>query len=488
MTATDLSSAAPFVRGSWLRTGPVIERRNPAHPDQTVGTWHAADATTVDNAIDAAAGARASWRRKSPLDRGRVLIRAAELLEARVEPLARLLTLEEGKTLGESRGEVIRSAETLRYHAMQAWQPAGEVFHGSDPAEIVRTHRVPVGVVGVITPWNFPLNIPVWKIAPALVHGCSVVCKPASDTVLIAAQLVQALLDAGLPDDVLQFVPGDGARGQQVVEDGRVAAITFTGSEGVGRRIAGLTAGRGAKAQLELGGHNPAIVLPDADLDVAVPALVASISSGSGQKCTAARRVLVHDDIRDALLERLVPALSSVRVGDGLTEGVQMGPLISASARDEVQTAVKRALSEGAELLVGDAAPTDDAALDGGYYVRPTLLTSDKPTITIACEEVFGPVSTVIPFSSVDEGFRLANDTPYGLSASIFTASERLARRAADELDAGLININQSTTGSELHVPFGGMKSSSAPGPKEQGLTARDFFTETKAVYATATS
>jgi acyl-CoA reductase-like NAD-dependent aldehyde dehydrogenase len=482
---TSTATAAPWVGGSWLRTGLAsVERHNPAHPDQVVGTWLAADADTVDRAIDAAVTGLASWRRRSALDRGRILVRAAELIEARMDRLAPLLTREEGKTLAESLGEVVRSAETLRFHGMQAWQPAGEVFHGSDPDEIVRTHRVPVGVVGVITPWNFPLNIPVWKIGPALVHGCTVVWKPASDTVLIAAELVQALLDAGLPGDVLQFLPGDGARGQQVVEDRRVAAITFTGSEGVGRRIAGLTASRGAKAQLELGGHNPAVVLPDADLDLTVPALVASITSGSGQKCTAARRVLVHDDVRAALLDRLVPALAAVRVGDGLDDGVQVGPLVSRAARDEVNSAVSRALDEGAELLVGG--PSEQQQ-EGGYYVRPTLLASDKPTISIACEEVFGPVSTVLSFTSVEEGFRLANDTPFGLSASVFTGSERLARRAADELEAGLININQSTTGSELHVPFGGMKSSSAPGPKEQGQTARDFFTETKAVYATAT-
>ncbi|WP_157937008.1 aldehyde dehydrogenase family protein [Geodermatophilus chilensis] len=478
--------AAPFVGGAWLDKGlESVDRENPARPASIVGSWLAADAGTVDRAVEAAVHAGSAWRRRPALERGRILVRAAELLEARVEALAELLTLEEGKTLAESRGEVIRSAETLRYHGLQAWQPAGEVFHGSTADELIRTHRVPVGVVGVITPWNFPLNIPVWKIAPALVHGCTVVWKPASHTVLIAAELVRTLLEAGLPAGVLQFVPGSGARGQQIVEDPRVAAITFTGSEGVGRRIGSLAAARGAKAQLELGGHNPAVVLSDADLDLTVPALVTSISSGTGQKCTAARRVLVHDDIRDALLDRLVPALQALRVGDGLAAGVQVGPLVSQSAKDEVVTAVSAALAEGAELLTSGEG--QQVLPDGGYYVRPTLLASDKPTIGLACDEVFGPVSIVLPFASVDEGFRLANDTRYGLSAAVFTGSERLARRAAEELDAGLININQSTTGSELHVPFGGMKSSSAPGPKEQGAAARDFFTETKAVYSSAT-
>lgn len=479
---------SPFVGGSWTSDGlETVHRTDPAHPGTVVGSWLSADAATVDRAVDAAWEARTGWRRTPALDRGRVLVRAAALLEDGAEELARLITREEGKTLPEARAEVLRSAETLRYHGMAAWQPAGEVFHGPTADEIVRTHRVPVGVVGVITPWNFPLNIPVWKIAPALVHGCTVVWKPASDTVLTATALVRTLLAAGLPGDVLQFVPGPGARGQQIVEDPRVAAVTFTGSEGVGRRIAGIAAARGAKAQLELGGHNPALVFPDADLDLTTAALVAGIASGSGQKCTAARRVLVHDDVREALLARLVPALAALRVGDGLADGVQVGPLVSRAAREEVEAAVAGALDEGAELLAGGPG-TEDPALDGGHYVRPTLLATDKPTLGLACEEVFGPVAVVLGFGSVDEGIRLANDTRFGLSAAVYTGSERLARRAADELDAGLVNINQSTTGSELHVPFGGMKASSAPGPKEQGGTARDFFTETKAVYATATA
>ncbi|WP_162829985.1 aldehyde dehydrogenase family protein [Amycolatopsis palatopharyngis] len=478
--------AAPFVNDAWL-TGRAegYERENPAHPGQVVGAITTADSAVVDDAVEGAVHAWADWRRRPAQERGRVLIRAAELVAARVDELSTLLTLEEGKTLAEARGEVVRTAETLRFHGMQAWQPCGEVFHGGANDEIVRTHRVPIGVVGVITPWNFPLNIPAWKIAPALVHGCTVVWKPASYAALTGAALVRILQEAGLPRGVLQFVPGPGARGQQLVEDPRVVAVTFTGSEAVGRRIAGICAARGAGFQLELGGHNPALVLPDADLDLTVRALVTSVVSGSGQKCTAARRILVHDDVRDAVLDRLTAALSQVKIGDGMDPASTIGPLISAEARDEVRQAVDNARTEGADVLVG-AAPADDAHLDGGYYVRPTLLATDKPDLSLACEEVFGPVSVVLGFADVDEGFRLANTTRFGLSAAIFTGSERLARRAADEVDAGMVNINQPTTGSELHVPFGGMKSSSAPGPKEQGQTARDFFTETKAIYATA--
>lgn len=481
--------ATPYLNGTWIKgSGHVVARENPAHPDTVVGHTDTADESIVERAVEGAAEAAYAWRRRPALERGRILVRAAELMEARVDDLARLLTLEEGKTLAESRGEVVRSAETLRFHGLQAWQPVGEVFNGSTPDEIVRTHRVPVGVVAAITPWNFPLNIPVWKIAPALVHGCTVVWKPASVAALTGAALVSLLHEAGLPAGVLQYVPGPGARGQQLVEDARVAAVTFTGSEGVGRTLAGITAGRGARCQLELGGHNPALVLPDADLNLTVPALVASISSGSGQKCTAARRVLVHDDIRAELLDRLTAALGTVRLGDGMDPATTMGPLVSAQSRDEVVDAVNGAVAEGAEVLCGadpDAATGTTAG--PGYYVAPTLLAAAKPDLRIACEEVFGPVSVVLGFDDVDEGIALANGTRFGLTASVFTGSERLARRAADELDAGMVNINQSTTGSELHVPFGGMKASSAPGPKEQGQTARDFFTETKAIYATAT-
>lgn len=478
--------AAPLVNDTWLSgRAAVFRRENPAHPGQLAGVVDMAEPADVDEAVAGALRACDDWRRRPAQERGRILLRGADLVEARVDELARLLTTEEGKTLAESRGEVIRTAETLRFHGMQAWQPCGEVFHGADPSDIVRTHRVPVGVVGVITPWNFPLNIPAWKIAPALVHGCTVVWKPASYAALTGAAFVRVLQEAGVPAGVLQFVPGPGARGQQLVEDRRVAAVTFTGSETVGRTIAGLCATRGAGFQLELGGHNPALVLPDADLELTVDALATSITSGTGQKCTAARRILVHDDVRDALLDRLTTRLSTVKPGDGLDPETTMGPLVSAEARDQVQQAVDDAVSSGAEVLTS-ASPADAPDLDGGYYLHPTLLATDKPDLAIACEEVFGPVSVVLGFDDVDTGFRLANGTRFGLSSSVFTRSERLARRAADELESGVVNINQPTTGTELHVPFGGMKASSAPGPKEQGNTARDFYTETKAIYATA--
>jgi acyl-CoA reductase-like NAD-dependent aldehyde dehydrogenase len=478
--------ASPFVAGRWRDSGAqVTTQMNPAQRAEVVGRWSAADEVTVESAIETAAHGAEAWARVPALERGRVLIRAAETMEARCEELAELITREEGKLVAESRIEVLRSAETLRYHGSQAWLPMGEVFHGSSPDDVVRTERVPVGVVGVITPWNFPLNIPVWKIAPALVHGCPVVWKPASQAVLVGAQLTRILHDAGLPHHALQFVPGPGSRGEQIATDPRVAAVTFTGSEAVGTRLRVLIAQRGAALQAELGGHNPAVVFPDADLDATVGMLVTSMVSGTGQKCTAARRILVHESVREPLLRRLLPRLAKLSLGDGREPGVDVGPLVTAQAREEVTAAIRRAVAQGAEVLHGG--PEQPAQAAHGEFVTPTLLaTTDRQDLDISCEEVFGPVATVTTFRDEDRAFALANATRFGLSASVFTGSERRARRAVAEIRAGLININKSTTGSEPHLPFGGMKASSAPGPKEQGLTARDFFTETKAVYSTA--
>jgi alpha-ketoglutaric semialdehyde dehydrogenase len=474
--------AGSFVAGRWHTEGDEVARINPAHPAEIVGTYVPASAELAADAVEAARDAAPAWRAATPIDRARVVRRAAQLIEERGEHIARLMTREEGKTLTESRGEVHRTVDTLHFHATSAWGPAGTRYDSSSADEHAWTQRVPVGVVAAITPWNFPLLIPAWKLAPALVHGNTVVWKPASDTPLVAAELARALIDAGLPDGVLNLVLGSGTVGAQLVADEGVDAITFTGSEPVGREIQGTAVARGAKVQLELGGHNPAIVLPDADLEQAVAALVAGATSGSGQKCTATRRILVHDEIHDELLERLVKSITALRVGDGLVEGVDVGPLVSSRARDEVAGEIDRAVREGAEALAGGGRLEDDE-LDGGYYIAPTVLATADHDLRICREEVFGPVTTVLPVGDVDEAFARANDTRFGLAAAVFTADERVVRRAAMELHAGMVNINCSTTGSELHVPFGGMKASSSPGPKEQGETARDFYTELKAIY-----
>ena len=471
-----------LVDGTWQTDGERIAIHDPAHPARTVGTFVSASGELVERAVQAARSAQPAWRRATPIDRARIVRRAAALVEDRGEAIARLMTREEGKTLAESRGEVHRTVDTLHYHANQAWAATGTRYDSSNAAEHAWTQRVPIGVVGAITPWNFPLLIPAWKIAPALVHGNTVVWKPASVTPLVAAEFARALVDAGLPAGVLNLAHGPGSVGAQLVNHDDVDAITFTGSEPVGRGIQTAAVARGAKVQLELGGHNPAIVLPDADLSQAVNALTAGVTSGSGQKCTATRRILAHEAIHDELVERLAKRFAALTVGDGLVEGVELGPLVSGGARDDVVGEIDRAVREGAEVLTGGSA-LDGGDLDGGHYVAPTVLVTDDHALRICREEVFGPVTTVLPVTDVDEAFARANDTRFGLAAAVFTADERIVRRAAEELAVGMVNVNCSTTGSELHVPFGGMKASSAPGPKEQGETAREFYTELKAVY-----
>lgn len=474
--------AQPLVGGRWVTAGlPTKVSENPARPGEPVGRYAAANSTLAAEAVAEAVAALPAWQARSALDRARVLRRAAELLEARAEDFGDLITREEGKPLGEARSEVARAIETLHYHASSAWWPSGETFHGPAPADVIRTVRVPVGVITVITPWNFPILIPIWKIAPALVHGNAVVWKPATPTSIVSARLAELLVEAGVPAGVLNLVLGGGAVGETLVTDARVDGITFTGSEGVGRRVATLAAARNAKYQLELGGHNPAIVLADADLDLTVPALVASVTSGSGQKCTAARRIIAHADIYDELAAALGHGFAALTVGDGLEPATDVGPLVTAAARDDVAAAVDEAITEGCEIITRTR-----AVPDRGCYLAPTLLAAADQTPQICREEVFGPVSVLLRASDADEALRLAADTRFGLTAAVFTGSEAIARRAVEQIPVGILNINGSTTGSELHVPFGGMKSSSAPGAREQGMTARDFYTNVRAVYATA--
>jgi acyl-CoA reductase-like NAD-dependent aldehyde dehydrogenase len=483
----DALLCSSLIAGDWLPAAGDCASTNPAHPGEEVGRFDAASEAEVDRAIDAANEALADWRRRGALERGAIVRRAAELLAARAEPTARLLTREEGKTLPEARAEIVRTVETLHFHAAQAWVPVGETFASPDPNEQIQTVRAPVGPVAVITPWNFPVLIPAWKIAPALVWGCTVVWKPASHTAVIASEFARLLVDAGVPAGVLNLVLGPGRVGAQLVESPGIRAVTFTGSESVGRGIARVGAERGVRVQLELGGHNAAIVFPDADLGVAARAIVSGAMLSAGQKCTATRRVIALAEIREPLIERLSAEIRALRVGDGLVDGVDVSPLISADAAGEVEREIQQARADGAEVLAGGDV-LDGPSWNGGHFVAPTLLAVSDPAIRICREEVFGPVCAMLAVGDDDEAFRLANATRFGLSAAVFTTSARRARRALDQLDAGLLHVNRATTGSELHAPFGGVKASSGQSPREQGQTARDFFTETKTAYVVAVS
>jgi aldehyde dehydrogenase (NAD+) len=477
--------AGNLIAGRWAAgEGEAAASVNPADPSEVVVRHSLATLDDVTTAVSAAKEAGPSWAATSPLARAAVLRRAAQEVGARAGELARMLTREEGKPLGEARGEVDRAELVLHFHAAQAWQATGETFASGNPAEEVRTLRTPVGVVGVITPFNFPIAIPAWKLAPALVHGNTVVWKPAAETPAIAIELARILVAAGLPPGTLNLLLGDAEIGADLVRHPDVEAITFTGSEVVGARIRVEGARRGARVQLEMGGHNPAVVLADADLDNAAAHIVAGAMGSTGQKCTATRRAIVDASIHDALVDRLQRRLESLRIGNGLEPGIDVGPLVSAEARVGVLRAIADAEEQGAavQTLRSDGAwPHGD-----GYYVRPTLVTGVDAAMTIAQEEVFGPVLAVISVDGDDEALAVANATRFGLAASVFTSSDTRARRAMLELRAGVIHVNNATTGSEPHVPFGGISAASAQGPPEQGQTARDFFTQIKTAYLDA--
>lgn len=484
-TALELESmhCSPFIDGVWVPGTQEIVRYNPAHPREWVSSAQTADSGLVDQAVAAARAAFAQWRATKPIERGHILRLAAQLMEQRSDWLAECITREEGKTLGESRGEIGRTLETLYYYASHAWIASGVRYDSSQPGEAVHTRRVPVGVVAAITPWNFPLCIPAWKIAPALIHGNTVVFKPAPDTSMAAAVFVQTLQEAGLPPGVVNLIPGSDATGQALTGHAGIDAISFTGSSRVGWHIWSSATPRGVRVQLEMGGHNPLLVFPDADLHAAAQAAAAGAMFSAGQKCTATRRVIVHRAVYDDFEPLLRQRVEALRVGDGMDPNSQISPLVSERALKSVASAVTDACADGARALVGGRVLCGDA-YDGGHYYAPTVLAVDDPGQVAACrEEVFGPVTSLIAVDDDDAAFAEANAVSYGLSASVFTASVRRSRRAEVELDAGMININTVTTGSELQAPFGGMKRSSTQAPREQGESARDFFTHLKTIY-----
>ena len=478
MTNIDIPTGAHLIGGEWIASGNSSTTSiNPARPDEPVGDHPVGDASTASDAVSAAVDALSAWRNAGYKVRAAVLEKAAVLFEERADELAMIGTLEEGKMLGEMRGEAMLSAETCRYQAAVIKMPTESIYPSAKPGETIRTLRAPLGVVGVVTPWNFPILIPVWKIAPALAAGNTVVWKTASNTPLVSVAIAKVFADAGVPAGALNLILGPGSMGGAMIEDARVDGVTFTGSVPVGFGIRDAVTARNGRVQLELGGHNPAIVFDDADLDVAVPLVVAGAMGSTGQKCTATRRIIAVGGVYDELVERMSSAVSDLKIGDGLDPDAAIGPIVAPGARAEVAEGLERAISQGAEVVA--TANTPDSS---ECFFAPTLLTGSTE-LDIWTEEVFGPISTVVKVDSEDEAFALANDTEFGLSASVFSTDMWRVDRAVNTLEAGIIKINAPTTGSELHVPFGGEKASSGHAPREQGDTANDFFTRTRSVY-----
>jgi acyl-CoA reductase-like NAD-dependent aldehyde dehydrogenase len=472
-----------YIGGEWrpAASGETMENRNPADRDEVVGLFASSGTADVDAAIAAAEDAYRSWRFSSPMTRANILHKAANILESRIPDVGRELTREEGKTLKEGIGETTRAVQILRYFAGEAQQPSGEHYPSLNPHTLLYTTREPLGVVAVVTPWNFPIAIPAWKIAPALAFGNTVVFKPASLTPLTAVRLVEALDEAGLPAGVLNLVTGSAANvGDPLVRDPRVVAITFTGSNETGAELRRSAAERGAKLQLELGGKNPAIVLADADLDHALGHVVAGAMMSTGQKCTATSRAIVDRRIIERFTEMLADRIGGLKVGDPLDADTQIGPLIDERAADRVAGEVDAAKQAGAELVVGGERL--GSGLERGAFLAPTLFADVDPTSRLGQDELFGPVLGVIPVDSMEEAMAVANQVKFGLSASIFTRDLGRALAFAREIEAGVVHVNSETAGAEPQVPFGGMKGSSSYS-REQGKSAREFFTQMKTVY-----
>lgn len=474
-----------LITGRWRDgAGPRSESRNPARPGEVVAELAVATGADLDEAVAAASAAADEWRRTPMHERAGVLDAAARILDERAERYGAELTREEGKTLAEGVGEIRRAAEIFRFNAGEAHRDVGEIYSSPRRGESIMVVRRPLGVVAVITPWNFPAAIPAWKIAPALVHGNAVVWKPASLVPLLAMRLAETLTEAGLPDGVLSLLVGPGALGTRMVEHPGVAALSFTGSTEVGTRLMEVCARLRKPVQAEMGGKNAAVVLADADLDHAAAEVVAGAMRSTGQKCTATSRLVVDAAVEDALLDRIRGLVEGLRVGDPLRPDTDLGPAVSADARGDILTAVEGAVADGAEVITGSTPYTDEERAEG-YFVPPTVLRLTEPGSSVWRDEVFGPVLSVVRADGRENAIRLANDSAFGLSGAVFTNDLDFVLQAMEDFHVGVLHVNSETAGADPHVPFGGTKDSGY-GPKEQGRAARDFYTSTTTVYLRA--
>ena len=474
-----------FIGGEWVaaQSGKTFTTINPADIREQVAQYPLSGQADTQAAIAAAKAAFPGWAAQTSVARGRILSKASQLLEARKPELAKLLTREEGKTLAEATGEVQRTADIFRFFGGISYTLGGQTIPHDLPGNLLYTRREPLGVVGLITPWNFPIAIPAWKMAPALVSGNAVIIKPASQAPAMTCEVAKILAEAGLPKGVLNVVMGDGrAVGGELATNPDVVAVSFTGSYKIGNQIYQQLATRMARAQMEMGGKNPTIVLEDADLDLAAK-LVAIAGFGlTGQACTATSRVIVEKKVAAAFVEKLIEKAKAIKVGNGLHDGVTMGPAVNEQEFNGNLEYIDIAQKEGAKLAWGGKRLTA-GDLQHGWFMEPTILTSVTPNMRIAKEEVFGPVVAVIEVENFEEAMSVANGVDVGLSASIVTRDLKKAMIYSERIQAGVVKINQISTGLALQAPFGGVKKSSTDSFKEQGAGAIDFYTRIKTVY-----
>jgi acyl-CoA reductase-like NAD-dependent aldehyde dehydrogenase len=472
-----------YIDGNWVRSGSkrLFDNINPAEISDVVGRFQASTASDAQSAVAAASAAFEGWRNASVSSRAMALHRAANYLEGNADRFANEMTREQGKALNLAKDEILRSAQTLRFYAVEGQSLTGETFPNDDPDMTVYTLREPLGVVSIITPWNFPVSIPARKIAPALVTGNTVVFKPSSDAPLSGYRLVEAFVEAGIPKGVLNFVTGSAAEvGPAITEPAIVRAISFTGSTAAGEHIC-RSVGFTTRTQMELGGKNPLIVMEDADLDKAVDLTIKGGLSLAGQACTGTSRVLVMEQVRTAFTARLAARVKTLKIGSGLTPGMDMGPLATAKQFDTVLRYI--AIGKKEAVLVCGGERLTGPGFDNGYYVSPAIFSEVTQDMTIAREEIFGPVIAIIGIESYADAIAKANDTEYGLSAAIATRNPRYMHDFARDIQSGTVKINRTTTGNLINAPFGGLKRSSTSTFRESGRTGLEFYTQIKTVY-----
>ncbi|GIN19556.1 MAG TPA: aldehyde dehydrogenase [Bacillus bacterium] len=472
-----------YINGEWVpsESGEFIKNTNPVN-GEVLGEVTSSTVKDVDRAVQAAKGAQKKWALVPAPERADVLYDVANLLKERKEQLAQVLTKEMGKVIAEARGEVQEAIDMAFYMAGEGRRMFGETVPSELRDKFAMSVRVPVGVAGLITPWNFPIAIASWKSLPALVAGNAVVWKPASETPFLAAEFVKIYEEAGLPKGLVNLVYGSGSVvGNAIVEHPEIDLVSFTGSNEVGAKINGRAGELLKRTSLEMGGKNAVTVLEDADLDLAADGIVWSAFGTSGQRCTACSRVIVQESVKAALEQKVLEKMKTLKLGDGLDESVDVGPVINRSALEKIHEYVKIGKEEGAKLLAGGDIATENG-LDKGNFYQPTLFTDVKSDMRIGQEEIFGPVVSFIPVKDLDEAIEVNNSVKFGLSSSIFTADVNKVFRAMRDFDTGIVYVNAGTTGAEIHLPFGGTKGT-GNGHRDSGVASLDVFTEWKSVY-----
>jgi aldehyde dehydrogenase (NAD+) len=487
MTTAEATGARIYgnlIAGEWQAAegGETFESVNPARRADVLGHFAKGGARDIDRAVRAAVAAQPEWARTPVPVRAEILARAGRILEERKEELARLMTREMGKVLTEARGDVQEGIDMAKYMAGQGRNPVGEVVPSELRNKRAFTERVAIGVVGCITPWNFPLAIPCWKLMPALLAGNSVVFKPAEDTPLLAIKLAEVLIEAGLPKGVLGLVTGFGEdAGAALVEHPEVRAISFTGSVAVGQQIAATCGRLGKRVSLELGGKNAMLVSADADLELALEGALWGAFGTTGQRCTATSRLIVNQKVLQSFSDELVERVGKLRLGDGLEATTDVGPVINQTQLQRIHGYTEVGRRESARLLTGGNIATEGSLAEGNFY-QPTIFGDVAADMRIAQEEIFGPTAVIIAAADLEESIRIANGTRYGLSVAIYTKDIDKALHAVDLLEAGIVYVNAPTIGAEIQLPFGGTKWT-GNGHRAAGTTALDEFTEWKSVY-----